>query len=377
MRTVGESLVDQDGDGWTVPEDCLDEGWAWRQGSDGCDESEGVVFAPADGQGAKDFSLVFDEDRLHLFHIRNPGPLGQDDHETSLGHVSTEDLRQWTTHEPVVSVGEPGDWNESAVWAPHVFRHDGRWWMFVTGVQLPGEIGDNRQRVGAFVSDDLFEWSPVQRSCSGATGRGCVLECVAAFTAWGSDRNWGSDCRDAFVLPYQDGWLMFVTVRLAEGEQALALARSANLLDWEMVDWIEKSEGHTAESPTAIWRDGTVHLLWTSLEGKKHLRSPDPLQGIWEGPEVVHRNFAAELMDAGGDSWYYASINGDLHVEFQRARFGPGGIEFTRVVTPDCRVEAAAIHPDATEIVDGIDNDCDGQIDEVETSASSVDPTDG
>lgn len=363
---VGDHPLDGDGDGWTPPEDCLDEGHAWASGFEPCDESQRIVFAPADGTRAKDFSVVFDEDRLHLFHIRHPGPLGQEDHETSLGHVSSSDLRQWTTHESVVGVGPPGNWNDTAVWAPHVFEAKDRWYMFVTGVRLDDEIADNRQRIGIFTSTDLFEWTPVDRSCDGVEGVGCVLECVAPFTAWGSDMNWGSDCRDGFVLPRGDDWLMFVTVRLVGGDQAVAVARSANLMEWKMVTWIPQTEGHTAESPTAIWRDGVVHLLWTSREGVRHLWSATPLSGEWEGGEVVHRNFAGELLDAGDDSWYYPSIDGNLQVEFQRMVFGPQGLEFTQVVAPECRIPAARIHPGASDVVDGIDNDCDGRIDPVD-----------
>lgn len=366
---IAQGPVDLDLDGWSPPEDCLDEGYLWAHGSAPCDESQHIVFAPADSSRAKDFSVVFDEERMHLFHIRQPGPLGQNDHEVALGHASSIDLRQWTTHEPVTPTGPSGHWNDTAVWAPHVFKADGRWYMFVTGVRLDGEIGDNRQRIGLYTSTDLFEWTPVDRSCDGVEGAGCVLECVAPFTAWGSDMNWGSDCRDGFVLPWQDEWLMFVTVRLTGGDQAVALARSPDLLEWEMLTWIPQTEGHTAESPTAIWRDGEAHLLWTSREGVRHLRASSPVEGEWQGGEVVHRNFAGELLEAGGDSWYYPSIDGNLHVEFQRLIFGPEGLIFTNVVAPECRVPAASIHPGAPERIDGIDNDCDGRIDPADPAA--------
>lgn len=357
--------LDLDGDGWQRPDDCLDEGFAWLPDEDACDDPPPLYFEPADSNGTKDFSAVFDGERLHIFHILDPGRLGEDDHETALGHASSVSMREWTTHPPVLPVAGPGHWNSTAVWAPHVFRHDGRWYMFVTGVEMDGPRPENRQRIGVFTSSDLFEWTPVDRRCDGVEGAGCVLDCTAAFTAWGSDLDWGSDCRDAFVLPVDDEWLMFVTVRQPDDVQAIALARSANLLDWEMVTWIPATRGEIAESPTAFVHDHEVRLLWTTPFGTHHLESRRPFSQAWDRATSVRETWASEILPAGEDTWFFFSVDNQLRLNLERLIFVDGRIDFTSAVTPECRIPAREIHPGDVDPVDGIDNNCDGRIDYV------------
>ena len=359
---------DLDGDGFTPPEDCLDEGFAWLPDRENCGEDEVFAFAPANGEGAKDFSAVLDDDVLHFFHIENPGPLVAGVHERSLGHASSVDLREWETHPSILPV-QPGDhWMREAVWAPHVIQHQGRWYMFVTGVQVLGEVANNRQRIGLFVSDDLFTWAPVDRRCDGVGGDGCILDCAAAFTNWGSELPWSGDCRDAFVLPTDDGWVMYVTLRVADEGPALGIAKSENLLDWELVGWIRESRDLIAESPTAIVRDGEVQLFWTTPTGIQYLRSHDPYATHWSErtPLTEVRGFANEFLPAGLDTWFLFYVSGpagDLRIFLERIIFEEGGLRMTRNVAPECRIPAREIHPLALDPVDGIDNDCDGHID--------------
>lgn len=360
---------DLDGDGWIPPEDCLEQGFAWRSDADSCSESQHVFFESPDSNGAKDFSAIEVDDELHLFYIENPGPVGVDGHETSFGHVSSQDLVHWERHPSVVPSGLPGSFQSTAVWAPQVLRVGDIWYMFYTGVQVEGELRDNRQRVGLLTSDDLVNWIPVDRQCAGAEGLGCVMTCESAFTAWGSSMPWGSDCRDAFVLRVDQTWIMFVTVRLPDGQQAIATARSANLLDWQLEHYIPRTRGQIAESPTVFLDEATAaptwRLLWTTPFGVHHLLQRDPFQAAWTNPAFVHDGFASEILLAGANTYFYLYVDNDLRIQFERIILENDWLRFTHVVAPRCRIPASAIHPMDYDPVDGIDNNCDGVVDVV------------
>ena len=93
----------------------------------------------------KDFSIVQAEDgRWHIFSITGD-LLGShtweaDGQERTFSHASSVNLRDWTSHPPVISISDDayadgkGRFKDRNVWAPHVIRHDGRYWMFYTSV---------------------------------------------------------------------------------------------------------------------------------------------------------------------------------------------------------------------------------------------------
>ena len=64
--------ADLDGDGYSTPEDCLDEGYLFAtQGASPCDGLTRHLFIPHDGLDAKDCSVVEDNGTIHVFHIRS------------------------------------------------------------------------------------------------------------------------------------------------------------------------------------------------------------------------------------------------------------------------------------------------------------------
>ena len=93
----------------------------------------------------------------HLFFIRNNTTLTADSTETDFGHAISTDLYHWTQL-PIVLTVDRGEWDNTHLWAPHVFLHDGLWWMFYTGVtNWPGKY-EQTQRIGVAVSSDLVGW---------------------------------------------------------------------------------------------------------------------------------------------------------------------------------------------------------------------------
>lgn len=68
--------------------------------------------------------------------------------------ASSEDGLDWTLHETCYASGEPGDWDEQTALTSYVVPHDGRFYMFYTGV--PAELEDpqtDQRGIGYVVAD--------------------------------------------------------------------------------------------------------------------------------------------------------------------------------------------------------------------------------
>ena len=102
----------------------------------------------------KDFSLIQHEGRWHLFHIMAQSGLTclSPDAEHRFGHGSTADFVTWTTHDPVVPA-LPDTWESHHIYAPYVFKWQGRFHMIYTGINR-----NMYECLGCAVSDDLFRW---------------------------------------------------------------------------------------------------------------------------------------------------------------------------------------------------------------------------
>jgi len=119
--------------------------------------------------------------------------------------------------------------------------------------------------------------------------------------------------------------------------------------------------------------DGLVHLMWTSAQGGgiSHATAQDPETGPWSGRSLIPGSqsglhTATELLDRGG--WFLYGYVPDYPrtIRFQ-------AMEFFGAQTPvpgplaalTCeRIDPAAVHPGALEIANGLDDNCNGLVDE-------------
>ncbi len=246
-------------------------------------------YRAADRSVLKDFAVVHDGERFHLFATR-PGAGWASGGGVDFEHATSTDLIDWTAHDPV-DLRRPGV-AETETWAPHVVRHDGRWWMFYTGVVYEaGAEQHNVQRILSAVSDDLRAWQPTSM----------VLEGAPSFSAWGSGMPWGDDLRDP-MLWYDDGaWILFVTVRLHDQRQCIATARSSDLRTWTWSGPLLVTAGAVAESPTLVRYRGRLWLFWTGREGLRAASAHAP-EGPYTPETLDVRGFACETLGLGDGS---------------------------------------------------------------------------
>ncbi|HKK72489.1 MAG TPA: family 43 glycosylhydrolase [Candidatus Krumholzibacteria bacterium] len=254
-----------------------------------CTSSVPLSYRPSDRSSLKDFALVHDGDRFHLFATR-PGAGWSSGGGVDFEHASSPDLAEWTAHERI-DLRQPAV-AETETWAPHVVRHDGRWWMFYTGVVYrPGAEAHNVQRILSAVSDDLHTWQPTPM----------VLEGDPSFSLWGAGEPWGDDLRDP-MLWYDDGeWVLFVTVRLHDERQCIATARSTDLQQWNWGRPLLVTAGPVAESPTLTRYRGRFWLFWTSRD-RLRAASADAPEGPYTAEDLDVRGFACESLGLGDGS---------------------------------------------------------------------------
>lgn len=102
-----------------------------------------------------DVDVVFHEGVFHLFHLVLPN-------HDYIAHAVSEDGLNWRRVQNALFIGEPGEWDDDALWTMNVSGdpdRPGHWRMFYTGLSRRerGRI----QRIGLAVSDDLLNWRKV------------------------------------------------------------------------------------------------------------------------------------------------------------------------------------------------------------------------
>jgi beta-fructofuranosidase len=216
-----------------------------------------------------DFWLADDGDRYHLFFLFASRAL-QDErrrhHRAAIGHAVSDDLRTWVQVGDVLAASDPPAFDDLATWTGSVVRgHNGRSWLFYTGVTL---VDDKiRQTIGAATSADLEIWHKDPAS-----------PLVTADGRW-YERLGGGDWpeeawRDPWVLqdPGGDGWHMLITARANHGPDddrgVIGHAYSPDLQRWEVHPPLSKPGsgfGHI-ECPQLASVDGRQVLVFSCLD---------------------------------------------------------------------------------------------------------------
>lgn len=107
-----------------------------------------------------DFWFAVDGEDVHVFFLHAPASLGDPElrhRNARIGHAVSRDLRSWEPLPDPFGPGEPGAFDDLATWTGSVLHHDGRWYLYYTGIstQEDGAV----QRIGVATSDDLLTWT--------------------------------------------------------------------------------------------------------------------------------------------------------------------------------------------------------------------------
>jgi beta-fructofuranosidase len=180
-----------------------------------------------------DFWFAREEGTYHMFFLKAPRSLGDPDRRhwnARIGHAVSDDLRRWEVLPDALAPGPAGRWDSRSTWTGNVLRHDGRWYLFYSGV---GHDHDGLvQRIGFAVSDGLVVWD-----------KPLADPVVTADPRWYETLDldvWIEEtCRDPWVFPDPsgDGFHMYYTARAKhgppDGRGVIGHAWSPDLWTWE------------------------------------------------------------------------------------------------------------------------------------------------
>lgn len=216
-----------------------------------------------------DFWLVSPEEwgdthaLYHLYYLQAPRSLHDPNLRHSVatvGHAVSLDLRQWVHRGTVLEAGRPGSWDDRAIWTGSVTVRDSLAYMFYTGLSQAERAPV--QRIGLAVSADLVHWE-----------RHPGNPLLEVDTRWyepqsveqGGTQTW----RDPHVVYASDekAYYMFLSARVNEGSHdgraVIGLARSTNLLSWEMLPPVSiPGDFMEMEVPQVVPLNGRYYLLF-------------------------------------------------------------------------------------------------------------------
>lgn len=238
----------------------------------------------------------------HLIGITHAEPAAPHD-EIHLAHATAPTLRGPWTKQPFALTADATH-GETVLWAPHVVKVDGVYWMFVCA----GGSTKERFRIHLAISDDCITWerhpeNPV------------VVD--------------GYEARDPMVLRVEDRWVMYYTATSnPEGGQFVVVAtESDDLVHWSgrrivYTDPSAGTFGGPTESPFVVARNGRYHLfigpdwqgLMSSMEntgrydpasyrGTRVLASDDPFAFDLDGLVGFIDAHAAEIVPDHEGTW--------------------------------------------------------------------------
>ena len=251
-----------------------------------------------------DHAIIKKDDLWHLVYIRGIAATNWPEYPLSnFGHAVSHDLVNWHTKKPVLETVESG-FDTYQVWAPHIIKHEGKYWIFYTGV-----TDSATQAICLATSEDLYNWERYENN--------------PIFTSlpWGYwDTTHWSDCRDPMVLKEGDTFYCYYTAaRMVPGtdnvENCLGIASSKDLINWKDEGFrrLEYTLTTPPESPFVVKRNGEFYLFYTNYKhGIVYIKSPDPLHGWKENPDdpqsILEGVSATEIFEENG-KWYITLIS--------------------------------------------------------------------
>jgi len=229
-----------------------------------------------------DHTVIYNQNdkKWHMFGIY--------DDQTRFLHLTADSLTQegWEKQEDFRGA-------DSTIWAPHIIKHDSKFWMFYTGIGEP-------RRIELAVSRDLFRWEHPSPNP------------LLAQVFGPQEVNMKN--KDPMVLRDGSQWIMYYSlVKDDKANWAVGYSTSEDLLNWEgpHICFDEDSPSPGVESPFVV-RRGKYYYLFLSARpwgvydsGIDIFRSTSPYN--WKTSEKVkrvHPWHASEVVRDLDGKWY-------------------------------------------------------------------------
>ena len=276
------------------------------------------IYDPSAGGETKwyinDHCFVYGNDGLwHLFGITHQEPLDPMN-EVHFAHATARTLlqKQWDK-QPFALSAAAKLWNEVHLWAPHVIRHNGLYYMFYCA----GDADHTKYKIHLATSKDLRTWRRQKENPMTVDG---------------------FDARDPFVTKVGDKWIMYYTAnsKPSGGNHIVACVASDDLVFWSdrKVVYTDPSTGTwggPTESPFVVRRGNSWYLFISPRDGDKEeysgtdvFVSNDPLHWRIEDRVGHIAAHAAEVVRDLDGKWYVS-----------RCGWGQGGVYLAPLIWKD------------------------------------------
>lgn len=270
------------------------------------------VYSPTIGESEQwyinDHCFIHDGTTWHMFGITREEP-ARPDLEHHFAHATAKSLTQMPWEKQTFALSVDEKWGETHLWAPHVIRHDGLYYMFYCA----GDKDDAKYRIHLAVSSDLRKWRRHPRNP--------MLQD-------------GFHARDPMVLRVGDKWVMYYTATSEPtgGNHIVAYVTSDDLITWgnrgtAFVDPAVGTFGGPTESPFVVKRGDWYYLFIGprgSYDGMDVFRSKDPFSWKIESKVGHIEAHAAEVIQDLDGKWYVS-----------RCGWGRGGLYLAPLVWKD------------------------------------------
>ncbi len=267
------------------------------------------IYDPSIGEKEKwyinDHTIIRSEDGWHLFGITHEEPANPGEEKNfahAVGRKLTEGM--WTK-QPYALSCDYENWQERLLWAPHVIRVDGLYYMYYCA----GGSDSAHHRIHLATSPDLYHWTRHQANPM-------VID--------------GFDARDPMVLKVGDEWVMYYTANSTPngGNHLVACVTSKDLIHWGnkkevFVDPSIGTFGGPCESPFVVYEQEHYFLFIgprNGYNGTEVFMSDDPFNFRIENCVGKIPSHAAEVV---------IDDNGEYYIT--RCGWGEGGVYIAKL----------------------------------------------
>lgn len=268
------------------------------------------IYDPSIGENEawyiNDHCFIQAEDgRWHMFGITHQEP-ADPLNETFLAHATSDSFPggPWRKQAHVLHADKETR-GETHVWAPHIIRHHGLYWMYYCA----GGTDHTRSAIRLATSSDLWTWHRHD-------GAPMVVD--------------GYDARDPMVVRYGDHWIMYYTANSTPsgGHFVVAAVTSLDLLHWsnrrEVFRHPEKGTfGGPTESPFVVFRKGLAYLFVCT-------NSPYSNTAVYESRDPFLWSLADQVGSIAAHAAEVVTLeNGECFIS--RAGWGEGGLHVAKI----------------------------------------------
>lgn len=233
--------------------------------------------------------------RHHVFFQSGPDAVAGG--TKSWGHLSSDDLTHWQWHPVALEPSQPAD--RDGCWSGCIVNHDGVATAVYTGVvSLGDDLFTQVVCLATAIDDSLLTWVKYPGNPVQVEPPGFVVE---AF-------------RDPYVWRHGEQWCMLLGVGMPDGQGAVLLYRSSNLLQWNFDSVLLSRDDLPEDAPWTgtVWEcpafsilpSGDALILFSVFDpSSSSLHYTVAVVGSFDGAQFAP--ISAGRLDYGHD--YYAA----------------------------------------------------------------------